>query len=214
MATGSATRCARAQFASFALGTSAFAIAMGTASPAAAQCAPDPTVANGTTNCVGLDGDGLNVPTSNTHVTVAVGAQVTPGAGDAASIVSSGFGNVLTVAGEVAGGSRPGVLVTNGVPYFGPCDPYAGASPQPCPNPPIVLIRPTGSTSIVVGEGGSISGSTAIRLQRRGDNNIGQVWVTVDNAGSLTATAGPALVAQAGTIFHFRLEDRGETPPA
>ena len=190
-------RATRAQFASFALGASVFAIAMGIASPAAAQCSPDPTTNSGTTNCVGIDSDGLIVATANTGVVVAAGAQVTGGA--SAAIVNSGYGDTYAVNGAVTGGSKPGLLLTNGVPYWGQCDPYAGASPRPCSG--LELFYPWGSATVTVGQGGSISGSTAIYLQRRADNNVGLVQATIDNSGSLIATAGPALVAETGTTL-------------
>jgi uncharacterized protein with beta-barrel porin domain len=192
-------RATRAQLASFALGSSVFAVAMGIASPAAAQCSPDPTTNFGTTNCVGTDSDGLNVTTIDTNVVVAAGAQVTPGANPAA-IVNGGRGDVYMVNGTVAGGSRPGFIVTNGVPFWGPCDPYAGASPRPCSTPD-VLYFPGGSATINVAQGGSVIGNTAILLQRRGDNDSGRGEALVNNAGLLIGTAGAALVAEAGTRF-------------
>lgn len=44
-----------------ALGTSAIALAACWAGTAAAQCAPEPTVAGGTTTCAGTDANGVTV---------------------------------------------------------------------------------------------------------------------------------------------------------
>lgn len=200
----SAPRPARARFASFALGASAFAVAMAIAGPAAAQCAPDPAIANGTTNCTGTDGDGLTVSTSNTRVVVAAGAQVLPGAGPAA-IVNIGGNDTYLINGSVAGGGRPGMLLSSGDGSWIPCDPYSGASVRPCPNP-YVFSYPLGSAAINIAQGGTISGSTAVLLRRRSDNN-GGVQATIDNAGTMGATAGPALIAETGTSF-TRIDNR------
>lgn len=199
-----APRPARARFASFALGTSAAAVAMAIATPAVAQCAPDPAIANGTTNCTGTDGDGLTVSTSNTRVVVAAGAQVLPGAGPAA-IVNIGGNDTYLINGSVAGGSQPGMLLSSGEGAWVLYDPYAGASVRPYPDIP-VFVYPQGSATINVAQGGAITGSTAVLLRRRSDNN-GSVQATIDNAGTINASSGPALIAETGTSF-TRIDNR------
>ncbi|RYD61038.1 MAG: hypothetical protein EOP83_17995, partial [Verrucomicrobiaceae bacterium] len=69
-----------------ALGTSAMTLAAVLAGPAFAQCAPEPTVANGTTTCRGTDADGLRVTTFGTRVLVEQSATVR-GAGGPAVVV-------------------------------------------------------------------------------------------------------------------------------
>lgn len=178
----------------YALGTSAIALGFVLGSPAAAQCAPDPTPANGITNCTGTDADGLTVTTSSSRVTVAAGAIVRPGAGDAA-IVSQGSSTGISVAGRVDGGAKPGILVTAGPPRQVPCDPYAGASPIYCVPGSTQTSYPSASASISVADGGTITGGHAIVLRRNPANTIGSVSASVSNAGTITGTAGEAILA-------------------
>ncbi|WP_448663697.1 autotransporter domain-containing protein [Sphingomonas sp. CJ20] len=193
-----APRRVHARSVSFALGASAFAVAIAIASPAAAQCSPDPTIGGGTTTCAGTDSDGLTVASNGTRVVVAAGAQVLPGAG-AAAIVNTGRTDTYLVNGSIAGGSRPGMLLSNNAPFLAPCDPYGGAAVHYCPSP-YEMQYPAGSAAITIAQGGAISGESAILLRRRSDNSS-FVQATIDNAGSLTGTAAPALVAETGTSF-------------
>ncbi|MDT8757327.1 autotransporter domain-containing protein [Sphingomonas psychrotolerans] len=205
MLIGSASRIARNQACALALGASVFALAMGLASPAAAQCAPDPTTAGGTTNCAGTDSNGLVVATDNTRVVVASGAQVQAGMASAA-IFGSGGNDSYQIDGAVVGDtSQFGLLLSSGDPRWVPCDPYAGAAVRYCPNP-YEWSYPGGSAAITVGQGAAISGFTAVRLQRRSDNQ-GSVSASIDNSGSLTGTGTSALIASTGTSF-TRIDNR------
>lgn len=69
-----------------ALQTSAIFGALLVAGPVYAQCSPDPTAANGTTNCTGTDSDGLTVSTSGTQVIVAADSLVRAGSSAAAIV--------------------------------------------------------------------------------------------------------------------------------
>ncbi len=191
----------RPRMVSFALGTSILAIAA-SASPAAAQCAPDPTTANGTTTCTGIDPNGLSVPTAGTRVVVDAGASVFAGVAPA-GIATSGATSTLTIAGAVLGGIRPGIAATNANSYYGylgPCDPYAGTVVVVC-GPPYGTAYPANATAITVGANGAVSGSSAIRLQANPNNTQGVLTATVVNAGTLSGTTGAALVADGGAYF-------------
>lgn len=186
----------------YALGTSAIALGFVLGNPAAAQCAPDPTVANGTTNCTGTDNDGLTVATDNTRVTVAAGAVVRPGNADAAITVRA-YGTPITVAGLIDGGAKAGVLVFAGEPRTTTCtDPYAGASVNYCIPGSIQTSYPSANASITVAEGGSVIGGNAILLRRAASNTNGSISATVNNAGAITGTAGAAILADTAGGFN------------
>jgi hypothetical protein len=187
---------------SWALGTSFAAMAAGWGAPAAAQCTPDPTVANGTTNCTGTDSDGLSVTTSGTNVVVAAGAVVQPGAAAAAITTSSGLAYV-TVNGRVDGGSKTGLLVTTPAPYVttGACDPYAGASPDFSLCTPGLLVYPSASSTIMVGAGAVVTGSQAVLAQRLAGGTSNFINLSLSNAGTLIGSAGPAVVLDTGSAL-------------
>jgi len=169
-----------------------------TASPASAQCSPDPTEANGITTCSGIDEDGLVVATPGTQVNVEADAIVRPGSAAAAISMVSPFAD-LFVQGLVDGISKPGIAVIAGPPQFtttppGPCDPYAGASLRPClPPGTIQRFDPFVNATISVAAGGTVTGSQALLLSRDA-NNMGSFSVRLVNAGTLTGTAGPAIL--------------------
>lgn len=77
-------------------GTSIVALSAA-ASLASAQCAPDPTIANGTTICSGTDANGLVVTTPSTIV-VAADATVLKGAAQAGAIALSSSAQSSTIA--------------------------------------------------------------------------------------------------------------------
>ncbi|MEH3124186.1 MAG: autotransporter outer membrane beta-barrel domain-containing protein [Sphingomonas phyllosphaerae] len=185
---------------SLALGTSI--AAMGFASTAQAQCSPDPTVANGTTTCTGTDGDGLSVTTSGTRVIVSQGATVNAGIA-AAAITNTGLGANITVAGLVDGAGKTGIFLTNAPSYYGRCpdDPYAGASvPVPyCPPGSYQMVYPSSSATIEIAAGATVSGTQALLLRRDAGNANGAVSATLSNAGTMTGTAGPAILLDTGT---------------
>ena len=161
---------------SFALGASIGAMTI--ASTASAQCAPNPTVANGTTTCTGVEEQGLSVPTSNTQVIVAPDAIVRAGASDAAITISSNS-DYIQVNGAVDGGSKPGFLVTG---------------------------NPFGVSEIAINAGGSVSGSTAFVFQRNEAVYYSAVRASLGNSGNVTASNGAAVVANdigAGSIMLY-----------
>lgn len=176
------------------------AMAAASASPASAQCAPDPTVANGTTNCTGTDGDGLSVTTSGTNVVVAAGALVQSGSAAAAITTTSGLSSV-TVNGRVDGGSKPGLIVTTGAPSIGYCDPYAGASPNYSCNSGPVLIYPSAYSTITVGADGLVTGSQALVIQRVAGSTTNNINFSLTNSGTLTGIAGTAVLLETGTAL-------------
>lgn len=187
------------------VGTSLAALAIGLAGPAAAQCVS--TVANGitTTDCTGTVGDGLTVATSQQRVTIARDARLLAGT-NAAALRNTASYTSLTVAGAVDGGATPGILVRGGDLVYIPYDPYAGAAvpvwPYPAPGTPVPSYT-YASTTISVSEGATIMGSTGIQLTKTSGTLIGNggAEASIDNAGTITAAAGPAMVAGTGASF-------------
>lgn len=178
---------------SLAIGTSTLAWVLASPPAANAQCAPDPTTANGTTTCAGADTDGLVVATPGTQVTVESGATVAPGSAAAISIRST---NVqLTVNGAIDGVAKPGIAVIAGAAFTGPCDPYAGAGVGYCTPGSTTTYYPSASATISVAEGGSVNGSQALLVSRDPSNSLGYLSVSVTNAGTMTSASGPAIVA-------------------
>lgn len=96
-----------------ALESSALTMALMLAGPAFAQCAPDPTIIDGTTTCSGTDADGLVVTTRGTKVLVEQTATVNGSSGPAINIqlpLVQGFEPVsVTVDGLVNGGADAGI---------------------------------------------------------------------------------------------------------
>jgi len=180
----------------YALGTSTVALAMVLGGPAAAQCSPDPTTVNGTTNCTGTDDNGLTVATSGTRVTVGKDAVVRPGAAPAAITLRANSLS-LSVAGLVDGGAnKPGVLVTNAAPFTYICtDPYAGPSYFYCVPGSVVTSYPSTDASISVAAGGMITGAQAIAMRRDPANTQGGINVSISNAGTITGTDGRAILS-------------------
>jgi hypothetical protein len=191
-------KAARVRLWSYALGTSVAAVAAASASPAAAQCSPDPTSAYGITNCAGTDADGLVVSTDYTRVTVASGAVVRPGAA-AGAISFNALNGYLTVNGLVDGASKAGIAVMAGPAITVPCDPYAGASIGYCAPGSVQTGYPAASANVTVAAGGTVTGAQALLMTRATSNTTGNVSVSLTNAGTLTGTAGPALMNAAGS---------------
>ena len=176
-------RSVRRRRLTLALGTSTLAWSIALPMAAQAQCAPDPTVANGTTTCTGTDADGLRVTTPNTVVTVADGATVGSAAAPAIAVDippgSSIYGaTTINVLGSVSGAGQDGISVTAGAP-----DP--------------IYYNTARQVTLNVGSGGSVSGTTALSLRRGADDGSGTVSAFVDNAGTLTGTSGIALLGNA-----------------
>jgi hypothetical protein len=181
---------------SYALGTSAIALAMVLGGPAAAQCSPDPTTFNGTTNCTGTDDDGLIVTTDGTRVTVAGDAIVRAGAAPAA--ITLGARDLsLNVAGLVDGGvGQAGILVTAGAPTSYICtDPYAGPGYYYCTPGTLVTSYPSANASITIATGGTVTGTQGLVIRRDPANTIGSASAYVTNAGTITGSDGRAILA-------------------
>lgn len=194
---------------SFALGSSLAAMAAASASPAAAQCAPDPTIAWGATDCTGTDADGLVVATSGTRVTIARDAIVRAGAlGNApGAITVTSMNAVVTVNGSIEG-VADGSADTAGIAFYAgprstaPCDPYAGAGVGYCPPGSIQQFDPSVSANLSVAEGGAVTGAQAVLISQHPANETGTHYIGIGNAGTLTGTAGPAVVnlARGGSL--------------
>jgi len=189
---------------SLALGASVVAMGTVAVSPAQAQCSPDPTVANGITNCTGTDNNGLTVNTSSTRVIVAQGATVLSGSA-AAAITGSAPGVRISVDGRIDGAGKTGIFVTTDPAYFGRCpnDPYAGASvPFPfCPPGSFQSFYPSSSASVEVAAGAIVTGAQALLMRRNPNNASGALSAILSNAGTMTGTAGPAIVVDLTNNF-------------
>ncbi|MEC3912801.1 autotransporter outer membrane beta-barrel domain-containing protein [Sphingobium sp. CR2-8] len=180
------------------------------ADPAFAACTPDPTVANATNNCTDTDSDGLIVDAANSRIVVAQGATVRPG-NAAAAILSRSTSANFEIRGLVDGGvGKPGLFVTTGPVTTRICgnDPYAGASPDYCFPGSTVTVYPSANASISVMAGGTITGAQGIVLRRDPNNDRGFISATIDNAGTITGTAGPAIVADQGNFGTFSINNR------
>ncbi len=170
---------------------------MSAASAAQAQCSPDPVVANGTTTCTGTDADGLTVTTFGTRVAIGAGATVL-GGNDGGAIVNRATGTTIALDGRIDGGSGAGIFVNTAEPGYERCpdDPYAGASvPFPfCRPGTYQFVYPSSSTSITVGTGATVTGTQALLLRPNLYNHVGIASATLTNAGTMTGTAGPAIL--------------------
>jgi len=200
MTTGGTPRAgAYARLRARALGTSGIAgavvLAAGWSGAAHAQCAPEPTVANGTTTCAGTDANGLTVTTTGTRVLVPQGAVVQGAAGApavAVRIASPSQYEVragVEVAGRVDGGTTgAGVLLaaqqgTNGYPYSHVLD-------------------------LTVAAGGTVTGTTGVLLQSGSFSTSARA--TINNSGTIAGTAanGLALSASGGSAGFTSITNR------
>lgn len=167
----------RRRLGGYALGASGLALGMALASPAAAQCSPDPTIAYGTTTCTGTDTDGLTVTTVGTNVSVSADA-VVRGAGAPAIAIrigsDAGFGAPvrLAVSGLVDGGAAAGVSLVSQ---------DGGFYDQRLNVTVAALGRVTGTNGIVVARGTAQSFLTP--------------YVNIDNSGTILGTSGVALLS-------------------
>lgn len=174
-----------------ALGTSAIASVLLSAAPAFAQCAPDPTQAGGTTNCVGTDTDGLRVTTNNTTVQVAPSAVVTAVGAPAIFIEMPAADYpylrtaTVSVAGRVDGGSQAGISLLSGAIGTASFD-----------------FNST-SLSLNVAEGGTVTGVNGVTVGQSAGNTYAMALATIDNAGSITGTSGVALLSTAPGVAGF-----------
>ncbi|MCK9826180.1 hypothetical protein NOCD_22070, partial [Nocardioides cavernae] len=62
-------------------------------------------------------------------------------------------------------------------------------------------VYPSNATAIGIDAAGVVSGSSAIRLQANPNNSAGTLTATIVNAGTLSGSAGAALVADTGAYF-------------
>ncbi|QDC37741.1 beta strand repeat-containing protein [Sphingobium fuliginis] len=169
---------------SFVLGSSIAAMAAASATPAWAQCSPDPTVADSVTNCTGTDSDGLRVTTDGSMVEVAPSASVS-GAGaaaitvDIAPVSGSYYARKATinVGGSVDGGTQSGISVLSGSVPVNSYD-YYGTKAQ-----------------VTVEAGATVTGATGITAGPSTTTGYTPTLVSVTNAGTISGTSGVALRA-------------------
>lgn len=169
---------------SFAFGSSTVAVAATFASPAFAQCSPEPTVAGGTTTCTGTDADGLRVTTDGSTVHVVPSASVT--ALDRSAITVDidwlpngpiGHSATIIVGGIVDGSAHSGIAV------------LSGSAPTESYN--YYRIYP----NVTVETGAIVTGATGITVEPSPGNYFGQAVVNISNAGAIMGTGGVALLA-------------------
>ena len=162
---------------SYVLGSSVLALGMAT-STAHAQCAPDPTVANGTTICSGSDTDGLVMTTNGSTVVVADGATTGQVRVDIPVVPDSYQQRLATinVLGHVNGGSQSGIVVQPGTASADTYDYYGTLA------------------TISVATGGQISGVNGVVADGSG-TSYSRALASIDNAGTITGTSGIALLA-------------------
>jgi hypothetical protein len=170
-------RSARLRRWSLALGTSSLAWGIILPAAAHAQCLPDPTTTNGTTNCTGNDTDGIRVATPNAAVMVASDAIVS-GVNTPAITVEvpnsiSSITEQIIVAGQVSGDNQSAISLLTG-----PVASYNGSTTH------LVL---------TVAKDASVAGLTALSMAQTAGNTYGQLIATINNAGELAGSGGVAL---------------------
>ncbi|TPG48196.1 autotransporter domain-containing protein [Sphingomonas glacialis] len=165
-------------------GVSAFAIGVAIASPAAAQCAPDPTIANATTTCSGFDPNGIRVTTSGTVLRIDPTAIVRGQSGPAVAVEIpvpidrfSARTGTISVAGLVDGGTRNGIEILTGTTSPNSYDNYGT------------------QVGVTIGRGGSVTGAAGVAILGTTGNSVGIATVNLSNAGSISGTNGYALLA-------------------
>ncbi|WP_137678998.1 hypothetical protein [Aurantiacibacter suaedae] len=161
--------------------------------PASAACSPDPTLESSTTICAGTDADGLTVTTNATTVLVEDGASVSPSSGPAITVAIDAPISVsertatIQVNGSVDGGSSAGIALTEGTLLSG----YWIST----------------ETDITVGETGSVTGSHGILLGPVTEGT-GYTFGTLDNAGTISGTAGAAVLSQGRSVTFTEVTNR------
>ena len=115
----------------------------------------------------------------------------------AAAITSRASGASFQVNGLVDGGTgKAGLFVTTGTPFTTICtDPYAGASANYCVIGSTLTNYPSASATVTVAAGGTVTGAQGILMRRDASNTNGYISASIDNAGTISGTAGPAVVA-------------------
>lgn len=162
---------------SLALGTSALACGILFPAMAQAQCAPDPTIAGGTTTCTGTDSDGFRITSPGSTLTVSTGATVTNSGVAAVTVevpnTTSPILATIAVSGQISGGAQSGIALLTG-----PVSTYNGSTTR---------------LTLRVDQGAAVSGTSALTMGRTAGNLYGQLIADVDNAGTLSGTSGVAL---------------------
>lgn len=147
------------------------------ASPAFAECTPDPTPAFGTVTCTGTDADGLVVDTNQTIVNVEDNATVSSVLTTTRITAANPFDNFNFITLNVDGAITNGVTVDSGTREAG------------------IFSTPNTNTTLVVGETGSVKGTTAIRLTSDPSISFGNAIINITNSGIIESTTGPAILA-------------------
>ena len=191
---------ARARHWFFALGSSIATVAVASASPAWAQCSPDPTVADSTTDCTGTDTDGLHVTTSGSTVQVASLASVV---GDGGAAITVDIAQVpgsyeartaaINVGGSVDGGTQSGIAVLSGPVAANSYDFYGTTA------------------NVTVEAGATVSGATGITAGPSSGNDYAPALVSVTNVGTITGTSGVALLATDPARGAFEVIDNAQS---
>lgn len=162
---------------SLALGTSALACGILLPAMAQAQCAPDPTIAGGTTTCTGTDSDGFRISSPGSTLTVSTGATVTNSGVAAVTVevpnTTSPILATIAVSGQISGGAQSGIALLTG-----PVSTYNGSTTR---------------LTLRVDQGAAVSGTSSLTMGRTAGNLYGQLIADVDNAGTLSGTSGVAL---------------------
>ncbi|MDF0490979.1 autotransporter outer membrane beta-barrel domain-containing protein [Sphingomonas sp. H39-1-10] len=161
---------------SLAIGTSSLALAFNLPGVAQAQCAPDPTVANGTSTCTGNDSDGIRITTSATTLNVAPGSTVAGATTPAVTVDIAGgdyYPSATILAnGTIAGGASSGISLLSGQNI------YTGGGT---------------SLALTVAKDAVVSGTTAITMGQSLGYPTGSTTLTIDNAGTLSGSSGVAI---------------------
>ncbi|UYY77836.1 hypothetical protein [Sphingomonas sp. R1] len=145
---------------------------------AQAQCAPEPTVANGTTTCAGTDSNGVRITTTGTTLNIVNGALVSntgaPGVTVEVPNTIYAISDSIAVSGRVTSDTQSGILVLSGA----ASSTFSGATTR---------------LSLKLDPGASVSGTTALALRQTAGNTSAYVLADIDNSGTLTGTSGVAL---------------------
>ncbi|MCP8890978.1 autotransporter outer membrane beta-barrel domain-containing protein [Sphingomonas faeni] len=167
-----------------ALETSAIAAALVLSVPGFAQCAPDPPRADVVTTCTGTDADGIGITAPGATVVVDGSATVVGLSAPAIAVNLPSDPNVfgtrtasISVAGTVNGGLQSGIDVRSGTVPSGSFDFYGT------------------HVDIAVQSGATVAGVNGITAGSSPGNSYGVALVSLTNAGTITGTGGPALLA-------------------
>jgi hypothetical protein len=165
-----------------ALGTSVAALATASASPAWAQCAPSPAVADSITTCSGTETNGLVVAVDKAQIIV-----------DADAVVSGpGRGGIMVLPLAAADGYRSSVstITVRGMVSGNHAGISVAADPDGATYYPYGVLT---QSAIVVEQDGAIQGGVGIEVNPNGGDYDGWSWVTLDNSGTISGSSGIAL---------------------